>query len=183
MGRERHLRNDASPGTVATTSLFKQFRDYRYSGVSPYDLDDFHRVFIECEDPTEYAPALELVGSWQKWLSMKNDIPKFNNAVELWKDELETKLRSRAAKKLKALMEGNSKEAAMCARWFAEEGFNKRVGAGRPDYASRSRRAKELARLAAETEDERERVLKLINGGTDNADVKVQGQEGEVSNG
>lgn len=175
-------------GLTASTSLFKQFRDYRYSGESIYDLDEFHKVFIEMEDPTEYTPALKLVGSWQKWLQLKNDVPKFNNIVELWKDELETKLRSRAAKKLKTLMERDGKEAAMCARWFAEEGFNRRSGAGRPNYLERNRKAKELARLAAETEEERSRVLSLlgIKGGESNgkdAEVQGQGEEGEVING
>ena len=59
-----------------------------------YDLEEFHDVFIELEDPTEYKPALQLVGSWREWERLKREWPKLREHIADWNEELEIKLKS-----------------------------------------------------------------------------------------
>lgn len=127
-----------------------------------YKLEDFHDAYIECEDMTEYKPAMKMVGTWKEWCRLKRDWPTFNSYLAEWREELEIKLRSRAMEKLQGLVaEGN----LQAAKFFAEEGYNKKKGAGRPGKSERDQAAKELAKAAAETAQDRERILKVINGG------------------
>lgn len=127
-----------------------------------YNIEEFHDVFLELEDPTEYKPALQLCGSWREWNRLKRDWPQFNAYIEEWKAELDVKLQSRAVDKVKTLMDSDNYQAA---KFISEGGWNKRAGAGRPSKAERSRAAKEIASQAAETKAEEDRILKLINGG------------------
>ncbi len=126
-----------------------------------YSLEEFHDVFIDLEDPTEYLPAIKLVGSWLEWQRIKRDWPAFNTYICTWQEELEVKLKSRAVQQVNTLAEEGSFQAS---KWIAEHGFNKRQGAGRPSKAETKRAANEIAKGAAETKEEKERVLKLVNG-------------------
>lgn len=127
-----------------------------------YDLDQFHDVFVELEDPTEYKAALALVGSWKEWNRLKRDWKGFNVHINEWKEEIAVKLRSRATEKITALINKGSFQAS---KWIAEQGYEKRSGAGRPSKAERDRAAKEIAEAAAETKEEKARVLKLLKTG------------------
>lgn len=127
-----------------------------------YDINYFHDVFLDLEDPTEYKPALELVGSWREWQRIKRDWPKFNAHITEWKDELEVKLKSKAVEQINKLaFDDNNYQAS---KWLAEEGYHKRQGAGRPSKGEKERAAKELAEQAASTKEDKARILKLVNG-------------------
>ena len=127
-----------------------------------YDLIHFHDTFIRLSDPTEYKAAIELVGSWQEWERIKRDWPTFNNHITLWKEELDVKLKSEAIERINKLAETEHYQAN---KWVAEEGYSKQSRAGRPSSREKKKVAEELARAAAETKEERERVLKLVNHG------------------
>lgn len=130
-----------------------------------YDIEEFHQAFLELEDMTEYEPAIKLVGSWKEWERLKRDSVTFNAYVTEWKAELTVKLASKAVKKINELVAGDDAKALQAAKWIAEEGWNKRTGKGRPSKAEREREAKELAKAAAETKQEEDRILKVLNGG------------------
>ena len=127
-----------------------------------YDLQDFHDTFLELEDPTEYKPALQLVGTWQEWQRLKRDWPTFKSHINEWKEELDVKLKSKAVEQINKL--AFSKDNYQANRWLAEEGFHKRTGAGRPSKADRERASRELAEQAAETKADKARILKLVGG-------------------
>ena len=127
-----------------------------------YDLEEFHKVFIECEDLTEYEPAMKLVGNWTEWNRLKRDWPTFATTyIKAWIEELEVLFKSRA---IKQVMLQARKGNFNASRWIAEHGFDKQHGAGRPTKASQKRAAKEIAEASAETKDDQARVLRLING-------------------
>lgn len=151
---KKNLNNPTAKGSVG-----RQAAKSLFSEDGPYDLQEFHDVFIQSEDITEYDPALKLVGSWAEWERIKRDWPAFNTHIQLWKEELEVLFKSRAVKQvLKSADDGNFQAS----RWIAEQGFNKKAGAGRPSKAEKDRAAKELAEAAAETKDEKARILKLV---------------------
>jgi hypothetical protein len=135
----------------------------------PYDLDVFHDTFLDCEDLTEYEPALSLLTGvpksrrWREWNRIKRDWPAFNTYIQEWREELEVLFKSRSIKSI--IKVGHEDDNLQANKWLAEQGFNKRQGAGRPSKAEKDRAAKEIASQAAETKEERERVLRLVNNG------------------
>jgi len=130
-----------------------------------YDIEEFHEIFIACEDMTEYDPAIKLCGSWKEWSRLKNDWPTFNDYIIEWKEELEIKLRSEAITKIIEHSKGDDSSALSAAKFISSAGWNSRSGAGRPTKAAKSREAKLLAQATAETKAEEERILKVVNGG------------------
>lgn len=97
-----------------TKQLFIQFNP---DGTE--DLDVWRETFVNTGDPTEYAGAVELVGSWKNWLKFKKDWPVFANQIlPEWLAELEIKLRSGAIRKMVGSMNDKLDTSAM--RWLAE---------------------------------------------------------------
>ncbi len=144
------------PGRKPSKELFEN---------GTYSLEEFHDLFIELEDMTEYEPAIQLVESWKEWERLKRDWPRLASHINDWKEELAIKLRSQASRKIKELSDGDDAKALQAAKWIAEGGWNKRAGAGRPTKAQATKEAKEIARAASETREEENRVLKVLNGG------------------
>jgi hypothetical protein len=153
--------NDGKPGRVSWKSMFVQHAIP--GGISPiYDLNVFHDVFLEERDVTEYKAALRLVGSWEKWCLIKRDWPAFVDTIERWKIELEQKLRSDAMQKLLALLDdSNSQTQASVAKFIVQSQWDKKE-VGRPSKAEQKKAARELAKLAAATDEEAERIQQFI---------------------
>lgn len=129
-----------------------------------YDMQEFHDVFIECEDTTEYEPALKLVGSWQEWEKIKRNHAEFRANLEDWHEELKVKLRSRSIRKIQELAEGDNAAALNAAKWIAEEGaYGKKRG--RPTKSQKQKVYEEMANETAETKAEKARIISILNGG------------------
>lgn len=140
-----------------------EYKDHPSPDVGKYDLDEFHQVFLEERDYTEYKPAIKLVGSWETWCQIKRDCRTFADLVEAWKAELEVKLKSEAMDKLVGLMDGASAPtAASIAKFIVQAAYKKRAGAGRPTNAEIAKQEKDLARKAAETDADGQRVLEAL---------------------
>jgi hypothetical protein len=133
-----------------------------------YDIDLFHKRFIELEDLTEYKPAMELVKSWQEWNRLGRDWPDFRSYVKQWKDELETKLKAEALQKVLTFSRGDDQKALTASKFIATKDYNREAGVGRPTKAQQRREAKELSKDLSETKAESKRIndaLKLVKGG------------------
>ena len=140
----------------------RQHSQSLFSEEGPYDLEKFHKVFLKCEDLTEYEPAIKLVGSWVEWNRIKRDWPSFKSVyVKGWIEELEVIFKSRAIKQITESAKNGNFPAS---KWIAEHGFDKRQGAGRPSKSEQKRAAKEIAEQSADTQKDKARVLKLVNG-------------------
>jgi hypothetical protein len=74
-------------GRKPSKTLFKEFDE---DGI--YTLEEFHDVFVECEDITEYEAAIKLVGSWTEWERIKRDWPNFQSYITVWKEEINIRL-------------------------------------------------------------------------------------------
>ena len=132
-----------------------------------YDIDFFHDKFIELADPTEYKPAMALMGSWLEWQRVRRQSSYFRNKVLEWLDELAIKQKSEAIERVRTLAEDPSKAASFQAnKWLAEERYNGGTGGGRPNKKAQQRAAKEVAQQASDTEEEAKRVEEAMLGTT-----------------
>lgn len=131
-----------------------------------YDMENFHEVFLDEADLTEYKAAMRLTGSWEEWSRFKHQWPTFRYNIAKWKEELEVKLRSDAMSKLVSLVASKSDQtAATVCKFLVQSGWDKREGAGRPSKTEMRKQAQEIARVAADTKEEEDRILELIDGG------------------
>lgn len=131
----------------------KQFKQFSEEGT--LDLEDWHKLFIELCDPTEYTAALALVGSWPEWQRFKKEWGVFRDEILVgWLAEVEVKIRSNAIRKVIDSATTDTKAA----QWLAE---SKHVPkrAGKPSKAEVERQAKIEAGVRNEVEDDVTRVL------------------------
>jgi hypothetical protein len=136
---------------LPTKKLFKQFDD---SGT--LDLDEWHNIFVSMCDPTEYAPALELVGSWSEWCRFKREWAEFREIIlKKWLEEVEIKIRSDSIRKVVVSSASNPKSA----QWLAEGKYKPTATKGRPSKAEVERAARIEAGVVKEVEDDVRRVL------------------------
>lgn len=135
----------------------QQFIQYNEDGTE--DLDVWRNTFVESRDPTEYAGAVELVGTWKEWLRFKRDWPYFSEVIiPEWLEEMEILLRSEAIK----VILGKSKEEMQAARFIAEGKYNPKQ-AGRPTRAQVRKEARIAAGVTSEVDEDIARVMGKLN--------------------
>lgn len=139
---------DAS-GKRVILGLFKEFArsDVKFKPV--YTLDDWKDVFLDCRDPSEYRPAMELLGDWEHWQEVRNH-PMIKQHVDKWQAELEVKLRSEAI----AQMKFHAKQAGgtAAAKWLADKGYasaDTKRSVGRP-IKEKEVEAPQIGRIAGD---------------------------------
>ncbi len=144
---------DKKRGRKPSTSLFTD---------GTYDLEEFHQAFLKADDPTEYIPAIALVGSWQEWLRIKKESPWFRKQVRTWLEELEVKQRSEAVGAVLVLAKSNKPAAFHANKWIAERRYADVSNAGRPSKKALAKEAREIASEAAETKEEAKRIESAV---------------------
>lgn|SRR3990167_6623607 len=93
----------------------KLFKEYHPEG--SLSIEDWHKTFIECADPTEYKAAMLLAGSWEEWERFKREWHVFKNEIlPAWLAEVEVRIRSDAI--LHVI--GQATDDPVSARWIAE---------------------------------------------------------------
>lgn len=150
------------------SAMFKQLRDNQreYTWEPMYDMDEFHATFLEEMDVTEYKAALKLVGSWEEWERIKSASIAFSEYVEAWVDEVQVAMASDAIEKIYTLIDKGSPSTALsAAKFLSQKSYEIRKGAGRPSNAEVQAERKRLAIKASDTDDDAERVLRVMNGG------------------
>ncbi len=126
--------------------------DYIYEG---RELPSIKRLFLECEDTTEYEFATKHLLGWKHWerLCANKIIAKY---VEEWREEQEIRIASIGTRTMIQLAkEGNQNSA----KWLAEKGW---VGkkAGRPTKVAKAAQKAFDDELAKEFEGD----FKVIEG-------------------
>ena len=140
-------------GRKQSTALF-------YDGT--YNIEEFHQVFLEADDVTEYKAAIILVGQWEEWERLKKQSVMFRQRVRLWIEELELKQRSESIAKIRLLAKEDKASSYQAAKWIAERRYVEVSDRGRPSQKDLAREAKDLASEAAETEAEAKRIEKAL---------------------
>ncbi len=147
-----------SMGKYRTQSLFLELGYGDDAQFTLKDIDHEHggktypslkRLYLECEDPTEYEFAnLHLLG-WKHWQRMcENKV--IRKHIDEWREELEVKLRSQAI--LEAIKQARN-GTFQAAKWVADRGWNTRA-AGRPTKAEVEQEKKIMARIDSEYGDD-----------------------------
>lgn len=128
-------------GVPITQSLFLEIG---YSDHAIYTLKDWDytykgklypsikRLYLECEDTTEYEFANKHFLGWNHWQRIANNTNVLPH-VESWREELELKLRARAARSMIDLANTGSFQAT---KWMVDKGWEEKK-AGRPSKAER----------------------------------------------
>lgn len=152
------------PGMLPVLALFKQFPEFhqpdKYEVI--YDLDEWHKVYVELEDLTGYKAAIKLVGDWEEWQRLFRISSKLRVYLDQWNEEIKIKIKSRAINNVLSLSERQDSVGLSAAKWISEEGWDKRR-AGRPTKDSVRAERKRLAQEANTTTEELERVMSTLS--------------------
>lgn len=89
------------------------------------------KLYLECEDPTEYQFARKHLLGWNHWKRL-NENKMLREEFDEWREELEVAMRSDAVQAIRDMTADGSNFQA--AKWLADRGWDKR-GAGRPSKA------------------------------------------------
>lgn len=134
-----------SMGRPLTQSLFLETN---YSEYAVYTLkdDDYEykgkfypslkKLFLQEEDPTEYAFATKHLLGWQHWKRLCDNKALLKH-IEEWREELELKLRCQAVRDMQNLCASENGNYS-AAKFLADRGWEKRA-AGRPSKAEKER--------------------------------------------
>lgn len=99
------------------------------ANILPVVGDDWHDVYVSLRDPSEYQPAMQLAGSWEKWKRVRNSV-RYKETIDSWAEEVEALLASEAIEAMKAHAQQPGGTAA--AKWLAEKLYKEKKGVGRP---------------------------------------------------
>mgnify|MGYP003595513347 CR=1 FL=1 len=121
------------------------------------------KAFIEEADPSGYKWAIKYLGSWQHWQKLC-DLPWFQEALAIWREELAAKLHADALKEIVDLSRSakNDAQRLAAAKYLVEQGWVKKNSRGRPNRSESSSRNTGGVTL----DEDAERIgLRLVNGG------------------
>jgi hypothetical protein len=125
--------------------------DYTYKGkVYP----SLKKLYLEYEDPTEYAFVQEYLSGWSQWKQLCNNQQTLKFINE-WREELELKLRSQAIRDMiDQSADGGSFQAS---KWLADRGWDKRA-AGRPSKQEQQKEQRVKEKISNEFNDDAARL-------------------------
>lgn len=154
-------------GRFLTKSLFKETStlEQRRKFTPEFTLkeDDIsgyksmRKLYLSYEDPTEYAFAIEVLGSWDHWQKLANSNWFKEDYLDAWRYELEIKLRSKGILTMSTLaVIDKNKDAA---KWLAQGGWNVSGSArGRPTKAEVEGEKKKAAAIKTSVSEDAERL-------------------------
>lgn len=116
--------------------------DYEYEGKL---YPSIKRLYMEMEDPTEYDFSQKYFLGWKHWQRITANVV-VRDHVDEWREELEYKMRSTAAKQMIEMAKAGNYQAT---KWMADKGWGIK-GAGRPSKEQVSREKKVDGRLEDE---------------------------------
>lgn len=127
--------------------------DHEYEGKTYYSL---RRLYLECNDPTEYVFATKYLWGWDHWQRLLEN-KLIREQVDKWRDELEVKLRAEAVRHI--IEQGADSFTA--AKWAADGNWNTKTTT-RKTKAEIKREKDMRERAVKGYEDDSNRILHLI---------------------
>lgn len=95
--RGRYLTQALFVETIHTTSPYSP--TYTLGECDQVGYPSARKIYLDLNDPTEYAPAIELLGSWEHWQALCGTT-WFAPIIDQWRDELAIKLKCEATRKV-----------------------------------------------------------------------------------
>lgn len=121
-----------------------------------------YKLYMACDDPTEYSFALSHLDGWDHW-EILTQCSWFKPYISRWRRELEIRFKSRSLKNIQSLAtDSSSKEFHQANKFLVNGGWmegNRRRGAGRPSKQEIQKAAQSAAQEATNMEDEFNRVV------------------------
>lgn len=142
--------------TEHSVYTLKEF-DYTYRG---QHYPSLKKLFLECEDPTEYEFATKHLLGWQHWKRLCENKQILRHVNE-WREELELRIRSNAVREMQALC-GSENGNYSAAKYLADRGWEKR-GAGRPKKDELEREARIAEHVSNEFSDDIARMSLVVD--------------------
>jgi len=143
------------------------FLEINYEDYCVYSLRDDHvtyqgrlypslgKLYVELEDPTEYEFASKYLCGWSHWQKLQTN-KTLSKYIENWREELEYKLRSKAAKQMiKAAADGYYQAI----KWLSDKGWGAKTR-GRPSKQEVEHERAVAAKIGEEYSAD---VLRLFN--------------------
>jgi len=124
-----------------------------------------YRLYMETEDLTEYQFDVSHLDGWEHWQMIKA-CSWFKPYAKRWKEELETKIMSRALAVLKAEASSSSKNAFYANKFLIERGWipkGEKSPVGRPTKDAIRKEADALFQNSEEAKSDFERISKDLN--------------------
>ena len=114
------------------------------------------RLYLEMEDVTEYMFASTYLLGWKQWQRLCANKVVLSH-IDEWRDELEFKIRSRAARSMIQQAEAGNFQAT---KWLADRGWIARA-AGRPSKEEKAGHLAKEQRLTDEFSEDIERLRRV----------------------
>lgn len=89
------------------------------------------RLYMSCDDPTEWDFAMAHIGGWQHWKALQESVDLAPH-IQSWREEKEVYYRSKGVKSLLASAEEGNFQAS---KWLADKGWDDAKKRGRPSKA------------------------------------------------
>ena len=125
------------------------------------------RLYLECNDPTEYTFAVTYLESWDHWQQLCA-CNWFKVYLTRWREELEVAMKSRAlANIMREAKDKMSKNSFAANKFIVEKGWEPKdgqsKGRGRPSKDEITAAAYDLAETNKQINDDMARLTKLVN--------------------
>lgn len=114
--------------------------NHTYDGVTYISLK---RLYMSCEDPTEWEFANKHLGGWQHWKTLQESSELVSH-VESWREEKEVYYRSIGIKSLLASAEEGNFQAS---KWLADKGWDEVKKRGRPSKQEVKKETEQQAKV------------------------------------
>lgn len=118
------------------------------------------RLYMEADDPTEYAFATAHLGSWSHWLQLR-ECSWFKPLLERWREELHLRAKAIALAKIKKTAAGDTRDALNAQKYLIEKGYEKTPATprGRPSKDQINGEAKLIAEDRQRVENDLARLM------------------------
>jgi hypothetical protein len=93
------------------------------------NTEDLAKAYIQLEDPSEYYYALQYFNSYTNWLKY---VDAHKDEVDLWRKELEAKIKSDAIGRIIEASKGDSRDALGANKFLLDLPWKETNGKGRP---------------------------------------------------
>ena len=121
-----------------------------------------HRLYMECDDPTEYTFATKYFDSWKHW-KMIRDTAWMKPVYLEMKEELELRIRSTAVVALREAA-SNAKDAVQVNKYLIEKGYSdKDDKRGRPSKEAIKREADKMTKDHDLISDDYGRIVSIAD--------------------
>ena len=123
-------------------------------------LPSLHRMYMECNDPTEYKVAIEVFGSWKAWQRQLGNEAIMSYVAE-WREELEVAIRSTAVSAMVQVSATEGSKGTAASKYLADKGWAKRK-AGAPSKEEVEGEKKKHAEVGNHLNEDAKRILGLV---------------------